>query len=274
MKQIILSCLFIFTICLSANAQDSTAIAKDTLAPIHNTEAKAEGNSDQAIAAYNEGNFRKAIEILENEKSQYLEKGMESAQLYYNLGNAYFRINDLAHARLNYEKAKLLDPGDRDTSHNIDYLSTKIEDKILIADTFFLNIWFRAVQNLFSSNGWAIMSVVFFLLLIACLATFFISRQIVIKKVSFYVGIVSLVIVIFGNVFAFGQKNKILKRDTAVIMVGSASVVSSPDINSKELFILHSGTKVYITKEDRSWLEIEVDNGSVGWIQRDKIEVI
>lgn len=274
MKRIILSCLFIFAIYSVAYAQDSIPIASDSPATATESQQQPETSSDPATTAYNEGDFRKAIEILEAQKNEQLEKGLESAQLYYNLGNAYFRVNDLAHARLNYEKALLLDPGDRDTRHNIEYLSTKIEDKILVADTFFLNIWFRAVQNLFSSNIWAVIAVVSFLLLMGCLSMFFFSRYVFTKKTAFYIGIVALVLVILANVFSFGQKNKIKHRDTAVIMTGSASVVSSPDINSKELFILHSGTKVYITKEDRNWLEIEIDNGSVGWIQREKLEVI
>lgn len=272
MKRIILFCLFIFTLCTIANAQDSIPAVGDSLASVKST--VVEDSSDPAIKAYNEGDFRETIEILEKEKKEQLEKGVESAQLYYNLGNAYFRVNDLAHARLNYEKALLLDPGDRDTRHNIDYLSTKIEDKILVADTFFLSTWFRAVQNLFASDTWAVISVVSFIILIVCLAAFFFTRQIFVKKTSFYIGIVAFLIVIFANVFSYRQKNKIEQRDTAVIMAGSASIVSSPDINSKELFILHSGTKVYITKEDRNWLEIEVDNGSVGWVQREKIEII
>lgn len=272
MKRIILSCLFIFSIYAIANAQDSIPAAADSIATLKAEVGKE--SSNPAIKAYNEGDFLGAIEIWEKEKKEQLEKGLEAAQLYYNLGDAYFRVNDFAHARLNYEKALLLDPGDRDTRHNIDYLSTKIEDKILVADTFFLSTWFRAVQNLFTSNTWAVISVVFFLLLMACLAVFFFTREVVVKKVTFYVGIVSMLVVIFANVFSFKQKNKIEERDTAVIMSGSAPIYSSPDSNSKELFILHSGTKVDITKEDRSWLEIEVDNGSVGWVQREKIEII
>jgi tetratricopeptide (TPR) repeat protein len=244
-------------------------MATDTIAS-----AQTGNASDAAIIAYNEGDFNRAIEILEARKTEQKEKGLESAQLYYNLGNAYFRVNDLAHARLNYERALLLAPGDRDIRHNLDYLSTKIEDKILVADTFFLGIWLRAVQNLFGSNTWAVMSVAAFLLFIASLVAFFFSRLIVMKKAAFYAGMASLVIVVFTNVFSFSQKNRIESRDTAVITAGSASVVSSPDINSKELFVLHAGTRVYITKEDRNWFEIEIDNGSVGWIQREKLEVI
>ncbi len=273
MKRIILSCLFILSICTVSYSQDSIP-AGDSL----KSTITAANNLSQvnvlATAAYNDGRYYEAIEILENEKKDQLTKGLESTALYYNLGNAYFRVGDLAHARLNYEKALLLDPGDRDTRHNIEYISTKIDDKILVADTFFLNIWFRAVQNLFSSNTWAVIAVVCCLLFIACLAVFFFSRRILMKKTAFYIGIVMIIVVVFSNIFTFAQKHKIEERDTAIVMVGSAPIVSSPDINSKELFVLHAGTKVSVTKEDRNWYEIEIDNGSVGWIQKDKLEII
>lgn len=270
MKRIILSYLLLLTAFATSYAQDSVPpVKKDSIAV-----AAGASVAEQAAALYNEGDFRKAIDLLEKEKNEHKAKGMESAELYYNLGNAYFRINDMAHARLNYERALLLDPGDRDTQHNIDYLSTKLEDKILVADTFFLSIWFNAVQNLFSSNAWARVAVVCFLLLIASLVAFFFSKHITAKKTAFYAGIVLIVIIIFANIFTFRQKEKIEHRGTAVVMAGSAPMVSSPDINSKELTILHAGTKVMVTKEDRNWLEVEIDNGTVGWIQKDKLEII
>lgn len=273
MKRIILTYIFIFSIIAFSYGQDSiSAVGGNEIVPA----VTENGNNiaAEAATAYSDGDFRKAIQLLEEEKDIQLAKGSESAQLYYNLGNAYFRVNELAKARLYYERALLIDPSDRDTRHNIDYLMTKIEDKILIADTFFLHTWFNALQNLMGSNSWATLAVIFFILFILSLIIFFFSRYISLKKVAFYIGIISLIIIIFANIFSFRQKNKIENRDTAVIMAGSASVVSSPDINSKELFLLHSGTKVYITKEDRNWFEIEIDNGSVGWIQKDKLEVI
>ncbi len=227
MKRIIFSCLFILSIYSVSYAQDSIPLV-DTLKSQSGAADISGGDMSvnaQATAAYNERDYRHAIELLETEKKEQLAKGLESPALYYNLGNAYFRVNDLAHARLYYEKALLLDPGDRDTRHNIDYISTKIEDKILVADTFFLNIWFRAVQNMFSSDAWAVVAVVVFILFMVCLVVFFFSRLITIKKAAFYAGIVTLVIVILANVFAFRQKWKIETRDTAVVMVGSVTVL-------------------------------------------------
>lgn len=275
MKQILLSCLFIFTIYQVSYAQDSIpSISNDTINATVDIAENKESVNTKAVEAYNAADFRSAISLLEAEMEEQKAKELESADLYYNLGNAHFRMNELAEARLYYERALLLDPGDRDIRHNIEFLMTKIEDKILVADTFFLSNWFTAVQNLFNSNDWANIAIGAFLLFMLCLVAFFFGRYVSMKKASFYMGIVSIVIVIFANVFSYRQKAKVEYRDTAIVMTGSASVLSSPDMNSKEIFTLHAGTKVYITKEDRNWLEIEIDNGSIGWIQREKIEII
>lgn len=256
MKQIILSFILLLTVSANSWSQDSINV------------------SQQAVDAYNKGNFKKAIELLESKKDSELSKGLESSDLYYNLGNAYFRDNQLAKARLYYERALLINPGDRDTKHNIDYITTQIEDKIVVADTFFLGIWFRAAQNLFSSNGWARFAIISFIMFMISLAAFFFGRELVIKKAAFYTGVVMLVLLIFANIFSYNQKSKLEHHDTAIIMNVSTPIYTSPDVNSKELFNLNSGTKVLINKEDRTWIEIEIDNGSIGWVQRDKIEII
>ena len=270
---ILLSLLYIsVSVFFAQDNTDSTAIA--TTGDIAAEKSLAAGMTQEVIAAYNDGNFEKVIEILEKEKDEQKIKGLESADLYYNLGNAYFRNRDIAHSLLNYERALLLAPGDRDTKHNINYVTTFVEDKILVADTFFLTTWMRALQHSFGANTWATIAVVSFILLIGCLFLFFFGKSITIKKASFYIGIIMIVIVLLSNIFAFGQKSELENRSTAIIMAGSVSIKSSPDINSKELFILHSGTKVKITKEDRRWLEIEIADGNVGWIQRDALEII
>jgi tetratricopeptide (TPR) repeat protein len=234
----------------------------------------AQTTSQDALKAYQAGDYSKAVELFESEAKLQKEKGMESADLYYNLGNAYFRDNEFAKALLNYERAALLEPGDADIRHNLQFALTRIEDKIIGVDTFFLQSWFDGIQNLQSSDDWATLSIVLFLLFIGALGAFFFTRLINVKKTAFYSGIVLLVLLIFTNIFSVRLKNRILNRNTAIIMTGSVSIKSSPDVNSKELFILHSGTKVTINKTDGIWLEIEIDNGNVGWTTRDKLEEI
>lgn len=234
----------------------------------------AQSVAEQAEKSYQDGEFRKTIELLESEIKTQQEQGKVSPELYYNLGNAYFRVNEIPEALLNYERALLYNPGDKDIKHNIEYANTKIEDKILVADNFFLQIWFDGLQNLTTSNTWANLAIVFFLTFIGALIIFFFSPKLTIKKAGFYVGIVAFVLVIFANVFAYHQKVKLEKHNTAIIMAGSAPIVSAPNPTSKELFILHAGTKVVINKIDGSWYEIEIANGSIGWIQKDKLEII
>ncbi|MDL2215075.1 tetratricopeptide repeat protein [Dysgonomonas sp. OttesenSCG-928-M03] len=274
MKHLLLS-VFIIASILGLAAQDTVQQARQDIVEkeqpaITNPQSVAE----QAQYEYQEKNYRKAIEILENEIKVQSEQGNVSSQLYYNLGNAYFRVDEFPEAILNYERAHLYDPGDRDTRHNIEYAMTKIEDKILTADNFFLQIWFEGIQNLLPSDRWATISIVMFVLLMASLFLFFFSPVLKLKKVGFYTGIVLFICIIFTNIFAINQKRKIQNRDTAIVMAGSAPVVSSPSGASKELFILHAGTKVEINKSDGGWYEIEIANGSIGWIQKEMIEII
>ena len=231
----------------------------------------AQNSLADGVKAYQEENYDKAVDIFEQERKELAEKGLESSDVYYNLGNAYFRNNDIAKAVLNYERANLINPGDRDVRHNLDFVRTQTEDKIDGIDAFFLQSWFDAVQNLQSSNAWAKLSIVIFLIFIISLAVFFFSHRIVAKKITFYLCIIFVVLLIVTNVFSFRLKDKILNRDSAIIMVGVTPILSSPDSNSSELFLLHAGTKVKINKTDGSWLEIEIDNGNVGWIKKEKL---
>lgn len=228
----------------------------------------------KAKDAYSAGEFEKTVEMLEAEKKAHLDKGEESATLYYNLGNAYFRNNDLAQAILYYEKAHLLDPGDRDIRHNIEFANTLIEDKIIPVNDFFLVNWFKAVQNCFPSNTWTVIAIVQFVLFLCCIALFIFVQSVNLKKTTFYIGIVLLPLLIFANIFAINQKHKLTNRNTAIIMVGSAPAVSAPSNDSKEVFVVHSGTKVTINKEDNDWVEVELSSGHVGWIEKTKLEII
>ena len=229
---------------------------------------------NEAEAAYINNNFAESIRLYEAQVSEHRSINQESAQIYYNLGNAYFRDNQIAKAIVNYERALLLEPGDSDIRHNLRFAKTRIEDKIDSADNLFINKWIRSIQNLYSGNTWAIMGIVLFILLIVAIGLYMISAQIILRKVSFYSGIVLLSLVIITNVFAFNQKTKITNRSTAIIMSASVSIYTSPDAHSQELFRLHEGAKVKIKREEGRWIEIVIANGSVGWLQKMYVETI
>ena len=268
--------LFTLTICFiniglvqAQNDSDSVATSASEI-----KESSVALPLNEAEAAYINNNFAESIRLYEAQVSEHRSINQESAQIYYNLGNAYFRDNQIAKAIVNYERALLLEPGDSDIRHNLRFAKTRIEDKIDSADNLFINKWIRSIQNLYSGNTWAIMGIVLFILLIVAIGLYMISAQIILRKVSFYSGIVLLSLVIITNVFAFNQKTKITNRSTAIIMSASVSIYTSPDAHSQELFRLHEGAKVKIKREEGRWIEIVIANGSVGWLQKMYVETI
>lgn len=227
-----------------------------------------------AAQAYRDQDYNKSIELYEELVMQGLKQEKESAQLYYNLGNAYFRDNQIGKAILNYERALLLNPGDSDIQHNLRFAQNRTEDRIETADNLFLNNWFHAVRDLNHSNGWATLSVIFFILFLISVGTFLFVRILWIRKYSFYSGIVLIVLIVMANVFAFDQKKERIHRKYAIVMTGAARVSAAPNENSNMLFELHEGTKVKIRNTDSGWYEIEIANGSVGWTSKDNVEII
>ena len=212
-----------------------------------------EATIKEAEVAYTKEDYGKAIELYEG----LLKTHGESAEIYYNLGNAYYKENKIAPAILNYERALLLDPGDGDIRFNLQLARQKSVDKIEPVGDFFLHRWFDKVQNMGAADSWAQIGIVCFILFIGCLILFFFSKWIHLKKIGFYLGLVFLVLVIFANIFA-----------------PTVTVKSSPDASGTDLFILHEGTKVSIKSKLGDWNEIEMEDGNVGWMPSKDMEII
>lgn len=234
----------------------------------------AQSSAEEANIAYKEGDFDTTINLLEKEVKGQLKGGKASADLYYNLGNAYFKKNELAKAILNYERALLLNPNDLDIKHNIDFVNKKIEDKIEIQDHSFLVIGFDYLRSSLSSNDWAILSIVLFVLFIVFLILFIFTQKVFFRKTGFYTAITLAIFLIFTNIFAYKQKEDIKHRETAIIMTPISNIMSSPSNTSNLLFTLHEGTKVFIKKADQNWIEIQIADGKRGWVDASKLEII
>ena len=229
----------------------------------------------EAEEAFRTGDFARSIELFEAVIAQELaENNRESAQLHYNLGNAYFRNNELGKAILNFERALLLDPGNSDIRHNLHFAQHHTIDHIELSATTFLSNWIRGVRNQLSSNGWAMIAIVLFILFLGCIALFLFVSYVWAKKTAFYSGIILLLLLVVANVFAFRQKDERINRHFAIVMPTGISIHASPDANSNQLFQLHEGTKVRIRNTDGNWYEIEIANGTVGWTLRSNVERI
>ncbi len=224
----------------------------------------------EAEAAYTKEDYAKAIELYEG----ILKSTGESPEIFYNLGNAYYKSGKVAPAILNYERALILDPGDGDIRFNLQMARQMTVDKIEPIDRFFLFKWISAVQNIGAADSWAKAGIGCFLLFIGCLVLFFFSKQIRLKKVGFYLGVLFLIGVIVSNIFARNQKNELVNRTHAIVFAPTVTVKSSPDASGTDLFILHEGTKVSIKSTLGEWSEIALEDGNVGWMPTKDIETI
>ena len=234
------------------------------------THLSAQDILQAANEAYAKGDFTKAAEWYE----AALKENGESATVYYNLGNSYYKANKIAPSILNYERALLLEPGNGDIRFNLEIAKLKTVDKIEPVGEFFLTSWFHSIEDSLSADAWSRFGIICFLLLIGSLFLFFFSRKILIKKSGFYAGICLLVLVIFGNIFACNQKKSLTQRDRAIIFVPTTTIKSSPSDSGTDLFILHEGAKVKLKNTIGNWNEIETADGNIGWIKNSEIAVI
>lgn len=226
---------------------------------------KAEGDS-----AYIKEDYATAIQVYET-----LLKNGEAADVYYNLGNSYYKIEEIAKAVLNYERALLLQPGNNDIRANLEVARAKTIDKVEpIPEVFFVS-WTKSLINSMSVDAWATWGIISFILLIVALYLFIFSKQVMWKKVGFISGIIFLIITICANLFASEQKEHLVNRNEAIVMNPSVTVRSTPSESGTSLFILHEGRKVSVKDNSmKEWKEIRLEDGKVGWVPASAIEVI
>ena len=224
----------------------------------------------EADSSYVNENYQQAIQQYEQ-----LSKVGPSAELYYNLGNSYYRMDNITRAVLNYERALLLSPGDEDIRFNLQLARSKTVDKIVPQSEFFLTTWYRSVVNMLSVDGWAYVAVFCLMCAIFLMLVYLFSSPVWLRKIGFFGGLLLLVGFILGNVFAWHQKQMIDHRDGAIIMESAVTVKSTPAQNGTDLFILHEGTKVTIIDDTMDgWREVRVPDGKQGWVETSQIEVI
>jgi len=224
----------------------------------------------EADSAYVRGEYQQAINAYE----ALLKQGA-SAEIYYNLGNAYYRTENITKAVLNYERALLFSPGDRDIRFNLQLAQSKTIDKIIPESEMFFVTWYHALVNLMSVDGWARTALVLLALVIILSLAYLFSERIWLRKLGFFAGLFLLVLFVLSNIFAWQQKQNLVHRKGAIVMLPSVTVKSTPAKNGTDLFILHEGTKVTITDATmKGWREIRLADGKEGWIESNQLETI
>ncbi len=223
-----------------------------------------------AAKAYNTKQYTEAIGLYE----KIIASGNESTALYYNLGNAYFRNNENAQAVYFYEKALKLAPNNEDIINNIEVVNSKLTDKVETVPELFYKRWWKEIVNLMSFNTLAVINIILLSLALLLIALYIASSNLRVRKISFWTGISFFLLFSIG-IIAASQRNHYLKnKHEAIVFTQTVNIKSSPDDNSKDIFVLHEGTKVTLLDKVADWQEIRISNGSVGWIRSSEINGI
>ena len=224
----------------------------------------------EADSAYAQGHYQQAVKDYE----ALLKKGVSTA-LYYNLGNAYYRMDEMPRAVLNYERALLLSPGDADVRFNLQMARSKTIDKITPESEMFFVTWYHSLINLTSVDGWAQMALIALAVAIVLALLYLFASPVWMRKLGFFGALAMLVLFVAANFFAYAQKQSFVRRSGAIIMAPAVTVKSTPAEQGTDLFILHEGTRVDITDGTmRQWKRIRLADGKEGWIETSQIEII
>ena len=224
----------------------------------------------EADSAYAQGHYQQAI----NDYETLLKQGV-SADLYYNLAGAYYRMDEMPRAVLNYERALLLSPGDRDIRFNLQMARSKTIDKITPESEMFFVTWYRSLVNLQSVDAWARLALIALVVAIILALAYLFADAVWLRKLGFFGGAFFVLVFLVSNLFAWQQKRALVHRTGAIVIKSAVNVKSTPSKNGTDLFILHEGTKVNITDGTmKGWKEIRVADGKEGWVETSEIEVI
>jgi len=224
---------------------------------------------DKANNLYKEANYKQSIEYYH----KIIDKNYHSAEIYYNLGNAYLKSNQIPFAILYYEKALKLKPNNEDIKSNLDYANLFVNNEIQNTSQFFVDRIILTITNTFSSNTWALIAIAMLILTLAQLAIFLFGKTHRTRKIFFFSSIMTFVVVIFTLFLSYQNMQNIVNPKQAIIMQPT-SLKSSPTNKGTDIYILSPGIKVQITNTSDQWYEIRLPNGSKGWIIKDKLAKI
>jgi len=217
----------------------------------------------EASELYREGNITGAIDAYE----KILGEGWESSAIYYNLGNCYFKIGDLARSILNYEKSKILSPRDKSIDFNLSYVRSRLGGNPGVLSKQ-VGIFGWIVQSLTRDEITIVFSIC--LLILGTLGLFMFWMQ----KGRKYLGIVIFVF-IFTYCFGFyisGKKNK--NNNEFAIVLSDAVARFEPLEEATEHFSLKAGVKVRIKEISDDWIKVLRQDNKVGWILKEKASEI
>lgn len=223
---------------------------------------------ENANTLYNQGKYAEAIDMYQS----ILDKGVHSSELYFNLANAHYKLNNIAPSIYYYEKADLLAPNDADIKNNMAFAKNMTIDAIDVIPEAGFSKLLNNISNYMSFDGWAKMAVIFVFCFVVLFLIYYFSYSSFKKRLSFIGSIASLFLICISLALAFHKYNLVQKDRPAIVFATESKVKSEPNNRSEESFRLHEGTKVQVLDTVQNWKKIKLSDGKTGWVINEDIK--
>lgn len=225
---------------------------------------------NSANELYRNGNYDKAIESYK----QILEQDAISDELFYNLGNSYYKLNKVGPSIFYYEKALQLNPLNQDVKNNLVFAKRLALDNIEEVPKTFLQKFNTNYLQKLSYNEWAVVTIVFVLLSAVLFLLFYFAYTPTKKRFFFTLAIISFILFVAAISITYNQYNFSKNTKKAIVFATKTEVRNAPTLNSEEVFTLHEGTKVIVLDAVDNWKKIKLADGKIGWIISDEIKML
>ena len=232
--------------------------------------SSADSLFEAANKAYSAGEYTTAQSLYQKLENS----GFKTTEILYNLGNTFYKQNNLAKSILYFERAKRIKPNDKEINFNLQLARTYTIDKIDEIPPFFMQRWLKSVTLFLSYNVWYVLSILSFVLFTVLLLIYFFTGRFSLKKISFVSGVITLILSVSFFLFGNNRYNFQTAKNEAIIMTSNVTVKGSPDYSGTDLFVIHAGSKIILEDELAGWFKIKIADGNVGWIPGDNLEVI
>lgn len=225
---------------------------------------------EQGNQAYRENNYLGALEWYHKIE----EAGFESSQVYYNIGNCYYKLDQIGHAILYFEKAHKLNPDDEEILFNLEIANLKVVDRLEMPPQFFLFTWWDNIKSFFSINELAIIVIVLYVLAIGLLILLLFMRYHARRRTVLVALSVFGVLTIFFTYILVLNVQETTQNQNAIVLTQSANVHSAPNEGSTDVFVLHEGAKVRMNEQRGEWVKISLPDGKTGWLRQSYLGTI
>ncbi|PIB39271.1 tetratricopeptide repeat protein [Maribacter sp. 4G9] len=232
--------------------------------------AQNEALFDQATQAYNNGDYKKAIEDYES----IINNGQHSAALYYNLGNAYYKLSEIPESIYYYEKSLLLNPEDQEVRTNLAYAQNMTLDAIDTLPQTGLSRIYKSITSKLTFDQWAYASIICMILFVLLYIAFYYNQYSTKKRFAFIGSLLALFLCIVFIVFASVEISSFQSDNPAIIFAEEVNVSSEPNETSENIFTLHSGTKVNVLDSLNNYRKIRLTDGKTGWMLAKDLKVL